>query len=291
MSEKPSLPVQDSSLAWDAAYAEKPVRDAAIAAKQLGVLGVHGQFDARANELSDAVLQNAQSVPAEFDDTSQEQGSEALTAERLPAFFADRPIAVHGWLIGRDASKADSVMAKTGQFQNITRGKRPETAALQNTYIHQEDERANTLKYFASKGVPEVVTFLPTGEQYGKYRPNSDKSAENAVAFIYRTINEGNYSTAFLDLNHRPGNYLNIVIQLPESEAAELRQAITKNPELAHQISDSIMVDQLGYDAAEWDRIKPNYDKWKELSGGVRRVAIRDDLHATAQGVQIVEAQ
>ena len=290
MSEQPSLPVQDSSLAWDAAHAEKPVRDIAIATKQLGVLGVHGQFDARANELSDAVLQNAPAVPTEIHDNAQEQGGESLTAERLPAFFADSPIAVHGWLVGSSALKADSVKAKTGQFQNITRGKSPVTAEQQDSYIQQEDERAKTLEYFASKGVPEIVTFLPTREKYGRYRPNSDKSDEAAVAFIYRTNKNGKFSSAFFDQNHRPGNYLNIVIQLPESEAAELRQAITENPELAHQISDSIMVDQLGIDAAEWDRIKPDYDKWKELSGGVRRVAIRDDLHATAQGVQIVEA-
>jgi hypothetical protein len=84
---------------------------------------------------------------------------------------------------------------------------------------------------------------------------------------------------------------------LPESQARELEAAMKIDPSLARQLGD-ILVFNTKTVGANSDRIrslwqdpkfKPPYDKWRQINGGVNRMAFRTASNQTAEQAQIVE--
>lgn len=162
------------------------------------------------------------------------------------------------------------------------------------------DRDSHLLKQFAEAGVPEVVTFQKfPDDKYRDVVPGTAHPDEAVVRFAYETVTRSRqgvyqgklrgYSDSYGDAGGRSGNYILYSVFLPESQADKLRQAITENPALTQEITTAMMTEYFGATAEEWQKMGPNYDKWRELDGGVSRVAIRDRFDQSLQDSTIIQ--
>lgn len=304
---QPNQRIDDPRIAEEVAYAEKPFRDTQHGIGKLIAEGyvevgpelhqLRLQADKAANEAGTDKLRELE--PRGFDHDVQENSEQKrFGKERFLELLDKAPVIVSTWFTGSKIPR-DMMSTPSGQFKELFNGQttRSEANRLARAWENTNDRDSRILKQFAEAGVPEVVTFQKyPDDKYRDVVPGTTHPDEAVVRFAYETVTrsrQGAYQGKLNDYSNayggRSGNYIFYSVFLPESQADELRQAITDNPELTQEITTAMMTEYFGATAEEWQKMGPDYAKWRELDGGVSRVAIRDRFDQSLQDSTIIQ--
>lgn len=196
------------------------------------------------------------------------------------------------------------LLTNTPRVMKMTRGR-------VDAYVEPAVEAALT-----EAGVAEVVTITPAADLIADNEINSlytrdlepVEGGEPLAVVEYSTLSgKGRYPyDRYSDpkiLPERRGGQTSLrwVMVLPESTAAELRTAIIEDPDLVRLMSEAIVTnpDARGILSREdspnpitrelWERSRPPYEAWKDINGGVERIALRDGRSQPANEARILE--
>jgi hypothetical protein len=174
---------------------------------------------------------------------------------------------------------------------------------------------------FVQEGVPEVVTVAKAedfdfskGAGFSKTRDPEirrslagsswqigEQKGEKIYVLQYATATEnpdGNQKYPYKDRGDTGRNTeFSYAMLLPESQAREVEAAMKIDPSLARQLGDLLVFNTktVGNNSDRirslWQdpKFKPPYDKWRQINGGVDRMAFRTASNQTAEQAQIVE--
>jgi hypothetical protein len=212
---------------------------------------------------------------------------------------------LNGWFLASNIPKSNG-RGPTGfqvlRSENLSEGARSVAESQRTT--------DQFMQAFAEAGVPELVTFLPqrvkpnTPSLHYQYAQKAEsmsdaEATEPSVVMIYETVTRSRigeydgklkgYGKVATEAFNRPGNYFYGAVVLPESKATEMRTAIEADPTVIHELMDTIVTERLGETQADWDKCRPPYEKWREMDGGISRIAIRDGFAQQPARNQIIE--
>ena len=91
--------------------------------------------------------------------------------------------------------------------------------------------------------------------------------------------------------DQRPGNQLLVQLYLPKSNADELLVAVQNDPTVIRGTIDTLMRQELKA-GDSWDGpqgVRPLYDEWDQVNGGVNKIALRTDMLQGPQDSNILE--
>lgn len=307
MSNKIDTRIHDKELAHDMAIAEKPFREAEIAAR----LG--------AEAASQAVLDNSGSQQAERPDNSQEIDSnvefdrEAL-ADIVRNTFSWASFYTYGrgmqdfsrfpsiGLINNDISGRSRALYNLRNIQGADLRARPVPVPKhENSKIRNGNYTYQALALEA--GVGEVATFAtitPNDEtifdpevflseaddEYAKY---CEENPNEYMLFTYSTVRGDDKSKfPFPDSIGRDGNQLHLRILLPMSVGEPLSDAALERPELVHQLIKA-WFEESGFNEREISLATPDYNEWRKRNAGKLRLAFRWGLGLLPENSQVVE--
>jgi hypothetical protein len=171
---------------------------------------------------------------------------------------------------------------------------------------------------FSEKGVSEVVTVVPMnsltqdGEAgYQARRGLATKFGSKNYIMMYKTMTRsGPFNDAQQEQYGRPGRYATFNVILTHEEVEPLLAQIQERPEIVRDIMDRLAssgdldASKGSYRdsatgsgqtiAQQWNgeggqKARPPYDMFKEMNGGINRIALRTDLNTGPDEAQILE--
>lgn len=238
---------------------------------------------------------------ARIGQTAPAAGERALSEERLREIVRNSAVSAYGWFTGREIPRA-RLGDGYSQFGSVA----SEPAVMGEARRAQSDHEI--LGAFLIAGVTEVVTprRLAPHLLMRQAKPTTYKPGEPITAIDYEVTTAGNDSRAVMMLRQTdPEKYnalryeyaansaferprdtagvpsTNIFIMtlfLPESDAAELLAAVETDPQIMRDSVDIAMRQEIEA-GTTWDvdGARIPFERWRELNGGVSRMALRDD--------------
>lgn len=220
-------------------------------------------------------------VEAGADPEASEQDK---TQEKIDEWLDTMPITVHTW-VKRDPGIPRDHIIGSGSLGNSFL-----TLATQRKFF-----KANSLMEklktppaigaeLVSRGVSEAVTFgsVPGGAKFGEFSIDSPMAQEEAVQVLYETVK------TFGGKSVRTGNVIRLRMMLPKSEADQLQAMLEEQPDIMRELLEKLITEKFQAQEA-WENSRPPYEVWKEDSGGVSKIAIRDGLRVSAEDSKILE--
>jgi hypothetical protein len=295
MSEHDSGQIEDKKLAEEMAYAENPYRELAADALR------------QADEAADAVQQ----VQGTEKMQTKQAETRNISPERLSEILRNSAVSAYGWFSSRGVPD--------DKYEGISRF----SSAASEPVVMGEAARSFTkrelLGEFLHQRITEVVTVRSPKRviPVRRAKPTSYKPDENLAAIDYEVSTDGKDSViiknqlrqkdpatyralsySYFANSPKSGKPLQVPkadifrmsIFLPESDAQELVQAIQGDTQTIRDTVDLAMRQEI--EASEmWDEdgVRPPYEDWKELNGGVNRIALRDDMKKGPEQREILE--
>lgn len=236
-----------------------------------------------------------------------------ISQEHLREILRDSAVSAHGWFVGSEIPE--------GRKQGRSRFMTIWNAKPMQTYQSSPE----VLGMFIARGITDVVTIqrpkklVPTH----RYKPDSAKADEPAVGISYEVSTEGVDSKFVAALKHKVGasreeweakfgydsafryatsTHINrsamipptktfrMFFAMPDSDASEWLAAVQDDPQIVRDTVDLAMREELNA-SKTWDEdgVRPAYDDWQALNGGVSRIAIRDGMSKVPEESQIFE--
>ncbi len=292
----PPTVISDPALATDMAYGEKPYRELEAHAKELGVEHVAKQMDIQATEAAKAIVEGYIPDPANSTEVQTSETAAVIEApsaekkispERLSEMIRDSAVGTHAWMSAREipADKKDGTSSET------TVGTSKKIRELTDETLGRS---VGLLKQFEAHSVSEVITIQEMGGSMKFAKPDTTKPDEPVVMVGYQTTNrrqlyeEVKYPQPMARGGAGTGNSMLTCLFMPKSAAVELVNAMQTDPAIIREAVDVAMRQEVEA-STTWDQMKPPYDKWREINGGVDRIALRNSFEADTNQAQILE--
>ena len=176
-------------------------------------------------------------------------------------------------------------------------------------------------KQFSEAGISELITVVPTNtliesgsHGYESRTHLASKFNEDSFMIFYKTMTRGGkFDTQDGPDGSRPGRYTTFTMLVKKAEAVEFMEQLKQRPEMVRDVMDSVVNSEyLDYkkdlskqdgktgsgtsiaqywsgDSRSGRPSRPSYDKFKEINGGVNRIALRTDLNAGPNQAEILE--
>lgn len=300
MSEQAQIPesyIQDQALAWDMAHAEKPYRDLQAEATKLGLKDAHLELGRLANDASDMFVVEQLDSPDEHEEPTlqtaylTETGTEKeKTKEWLNYVSKEAGVFAYGWIDGSEIGK--DKQSRYNSFHGVYSGRGMDFFNHTDLWMKLPASDKFKAKQVA-KGVTEHVKIYETNRRMGEFKDSSAYPDEPTIIMLYETTTGTRDTTSLskADLDrlseyqqaHRSSgaqdSALLVQIHLPKTVGLEFMEKARNNPGLYRELVDVAMRQEVGMsDSWEGGRnaIKPPYEAWKEINGGVNRIAVTD---------------
>jgi hypothetical protein len=229
---------------------------------------------------------------------------EGMSHEELEAFVRN-----HVYGVGMEGRRGYTQMVHKRRVEYDDRKVLYDLANFE-TSMPREEERQEEGR-FNGLGVAEVVSLIPAETFF-----NNPKVAGFSV-LEYKTLVKGQDKYIYDPQTHltrreqrsrkpRGGQYFGYRVVAKTDEVQEIWQTLRQDPQVVRNLADMMVMDpeliegNASYkplsDAnrrhfqEKWQRqVRPPYDDWKEVNGGVNRVAFRSSPDQTPEQCEIVE--
>ncbi len=329
MSEQsPSYPtdqrIDNQDLALEMAWAQKPHWEVEKTAREQGLLdiaeqvGISGPLAAKTVEES-FVNSSVEISEPETNDTVESMWS----PERIKEFVEKHSVGAvistsmfeHRLRTPGNAHRADQAKHFIDLFRQFL------SQDLAGSLGVVDDEEAQV---FSREGISELVTIVPIAALAAQHKEGyilrsglADRLQGQSV-FLYKTMTRGSssYEEAQREQYGRSGRFTSFAMLINSDEVAELTDQIQHRPEMVRDIMDTVAADphldsndghqnrdgntNTGRKIADyWSGENPNtkksitsrppYDRWKEINGGVNRIALRTDVTTGPEEAIVLE--
>lgn len=272
--------IENPNLAEVMAFAEKPHRELAIQAAETAG--------------KEYLAQTQQSLDQALEIGSTTENKESISAERIGEILHNSGILVYGWFDGSSIPEQKRE-AYGGQFMRLFN--QPELHMTAMSKVSPNED----LGRFLIHRITEVVTIrdLYKDVTMKQANPYTYKPDEPVMIVDYELSLIGKDSRAldtlkkedYMQLKNEyqgatstpkgvkglPANdNLKVRIYMATSDAGEFVNAVRQNPQTVRDAVDIAMRQEIEADK-NWDELggRPPYEKWKELNGGINRIALR----------------
>lgn len=169
-----------------------------------------------------------------------------------------------------------------------------ERGNMAEAYLEQASTPLELYRRLNADGVSEVVSFTDLDDTMAGRHSNTTASQwleytglDDAALVTYELTNSktgsDDYTRYSAKNKYKMGTgsdeMLKYQMVMSRDNARQLESMIKADPEVLHQLTDTVATEVLGGKIDAWQKGGPQYDQWRELSeDGKNRMAIRHDI-------------
>jgi len=280
--------IENIDTAHTIALAESPYRDLSLHARSLGLAALSVELEERAVKVGD---EKQRELAQTTDNKEKDVPSPETEKEFLKEMLKSSGIVAHTWVPSGelDVRHHGDGIGDRNLFANYTN--RVSVELAEKTMRTRTDVEVKSK--LRAKGVAEIFTFTSLlksslaqlvpghGSEPG---PLTIVTYETTIGDIYNKgprYTQGN--------SYAPGVKTSYHLFMSPTNAADLETAVRETPRLVHELTDTLMQDTFGITPKTWKELGPQYEAWKDLNGGVNRIAVRNGIGDTANKADILE--
>jgi hypothetical protein len=259
--------------AYEVAHGEEPFRTSINAAKQMGLVALGQILEMGQGEASFTASHNYNKRGSNA--TQSEKSLTDAEKNKVKGWLEEGSAVLNTWLGTNSLAPpfAGGVSKKYAAVHfNRTRSNKTDRQTNYSTPDNIKSE-------YAFANVTELVTISRWDSPFSEINPSSNKGNEKLVRIAYETLNRHNP-------HFGKGNFISLILHLPESDAEEAIKMIQHNPTSMRQMADVFMQETGGEDA--WSKSRPHYGQWQKANGGVSLMAVREGALTRPHRDQVV---